>query len=73
MVSNLEMKKDHFKIKLVGTFSRPILRHSMEGISIAQAVKARDLGAPIHLLNSKMEFHQPEVVWASFVPVLDKE
>ena len=70
---DLDMRMDHFKMEVVGTFPRPIIRQSMEGVSIARAVKARDSGAPIHLLNSKSELYQPGVVRFSFVPVLQKE
>ena len=64
---NLTMKD--FKMEVQATFSRPILRQSMEGVSLAMAVKARDLGAEVKLMNSGREFYQPGVVRGTFAPV----
>ena len=58
-----------FKMEVQATFSRPILRQSMEGVSLAMAVKARDLGAEVKLMNSRREFYQPGVVRGTFAPV----
>ena len=52
------------------SFGRPILRQSMEGCLISRAIKARDRGDPIIIMNSKKEFLQPGVIRPSFTPLL---
>ena len=71
MHPGVEMSMKDFTMSLEGTFWRPILRQSMEGVALSRAVRNRDQGAPIIILNSKMEFHQPGVIRPSFSPVLE--
>ena len=66
----LRMQKKDFRMTVESTFTRPILRQSCEGISLSNTIKARDLGAPFTVMNSKMEFLQPGVIRPSFAPLL---
>ena len=69
----LQMTMEDFKMTVEGSFSRPLLRQSMEGVSLARAVKVRDSGCPeIVIMNSKMEFCQPGVINPTFGPVLGR-
>ena len=61
-----------FKMTLEGSFSRPLLRQSMEGTALARAIRIRDSGChQILIMNSKMEFMQPGVISPAFAPVLE--
>ena len=71
MHPDVQMTMKDFKMSLEGTFKRPILRQSLEGVSLSRAIRTRDQGAPIVIMNSKMEFHQPGVIRPSFSPVLE--
>ena len=51
-----------FTMEVTGTFTRPIVRLSQEGVLIAHAIKARDLGMGLELLNSKREFNQAGLI-----------
>ena len=51
-----------FTMEVTGTFTRPIVRLSQEGVLIAHAIKARDLGMGLELLNSKREFYQAGLI-----------
>ena len=68
----LKMTMKDFRMTVEGSFSRPLLRQSMEGVSLARAIKVRDSVAPeILIMNSKKEFMQPGVINPSFSPVLE--
>ena len=59
---NIEMTWDKFKMVVEETFSRPVMRQAFEGIQINNTLNLIDMGAPMELLNSKAEFHQPGLV-----------
>ena len=71
MHPGVEMSMKDFTMSLEATFWLPILSQSMEGVALSRAVRNRDQGAPITILNSKMEFLQPGVIRPSFSPVLE--
>ena len=54
MHPDVEISMKDFKISLEGNFRQPIIRQSMEGVSLSKAI--------LNILNSKMEFHQPGVI-----------
>ena len=61
-----------FRMTLDGSFSRPLLRQSMEGVALARAIRVRDSRChEILIMNSKMEFMQPGVINPAFAPVLE--
>ena len=59
---DIEMTRDHFKMVVEETFSRPIMCQAFEGIQINNTLNLINMGAPMELLNSKAEFHQPGLV-----------
>ena len=67
----LRMKMGDFKMSVDETFRRPILRQSWEGTTLSRAIKARDLGAPLIILNSKTEFLQPGVIKPVYKPLFE--
>ena len=54
-----KMQMQDFTMEVEGTFARPVVRLAQEGVKIGKAIKARDLGLGLELLNSKKEFYQP--------------
>ena len=62
------MQMSDFRMTVVDQYSRPILRQSHEGLSIAHSIRERDEGARVVLLNSKKEFYQPGIINPSFQP-----
>ena len=61
-----KMTYKDWKMEITGNYSRAILRQSKEGISISGAIKERDRGARIQILNSKKEFIQPGTIAPKF-------
>ena len=66
----LNMRMEDFRMTVESTYRRAILRQSSEGISITRGIRARDLGMPIRIMNSKTEFHQPGIIRPAFTPLL---
>ena len=63
--------EDMVKMVVEETFSRPVMRQAFEGIQINNTLNLIDMGAPMELLNSKEEFHQPGLVRPKMVKLFN--
>ena len=64
------MTSEDFRMEVTGHFSRPIARQSQEGVALSAALKARDQGEEVELMNSRNDFLQPGVVQRRFSGIL---
>ena len=69
--STKRMGLEDYTMEVTGTFSRPVVRQSQEGTMLANAIRARDLGVDMKLLNSRMEFHQAGLINPRFGRLFD--
>ena len=69
---NIEMHPDEqmvprdWKMRVTGTYPRPLLRLCSEGVAITRALEERDQGAKVVVINSKKEFNQPGTIVQKF-------
>ena len=59
-----------FRMHTAAVYKRPIVRQSREGLEINSAIRDRQQGKKIVLLNSRNDFHQPGVVRTSYTSTL---
>ena len=61
-----DLEPGDFKMRILGCYSRAIVRQCREGISISRALGDRDRGQAINIKNSKKEFIQPGTIRPRF-------